>query len=166
MCGKYGGGRIADKAILDTILRRKSRCNRDLRRSCPDHQEVQNPWSSAETEERREWLAREVELLASSVTAPESGGRQPRIRHDVDDPLLHEPQHDAPPTQGTKCKDPRPRRLMGIPAERLVLGTAPSERETKELQPHQPATGTHEPGAPAPSQTSDSRQQAQPSATG
>ena len=42
----------------------------------------------------REWLAERVELLASSTTAPESGGRQPRIRHDVNDHLLHAPQRE------------------------------------------------------------------------
>ena len=37
------------------------------------------------------WLAEQVELRTSSMTAPESGGRQPRIRRDLNDPLLLEP---------------------------------------------------------------------------
>ena len=36
----------------------------------------------------------QVELLASSMTAPESGGRQPRICHAVNDPLLLAPQRE------------------------------------------------------------------------
>ena len=47
-----------------------------------------------------------------------------------------------------------------------VLWTASPERETNKTQPHQPAPGTNEPEAPAPNQTSDSHQQAQPSTTG
>ena len=38
------------------------------------------------------WLAEQVELRTSSMTAPESGGRQPRIRRDLNDPLLLDPQ--------------------------------------------------------------------------
>ena len=54
-----------------------------------------------------------------------------------------------------------PRRKRGIPAKMPVLRTASPERETNKTQPHQPAPGTNEPEAPAPSQKSDSHQQAQ-----
>ena len=46
------------------------------------------------------------------------------------------------------------------------FGQASPERETNKTQPHEPAPGTNEPEAPAPNQTSDSHQQAQPSMTG
>ena len=59
-----------------------------------------------------------------------------------------------------------PRRKRGIPAKMPVHWTASPERETNKTQPHQPAPGTNEPEAPAPNQTSDSHQQAQPSTTG
>ena len=49
------------------------------------------PWEAAEAEERRVWLAEQVELYLS---APEPGGRQPRNRHDVNDPLLLAPQKE------------------------------------------------------------------------
>ena len=47
-----------------------------------------------------------------------------------------------------------------------ILWTASPERESNKTQPHEPAPGTNEPEAPAPNQTSDSHQQAQPRTTG
>ena len=59
-----------------------------------------------------------------------------------------------------------PRRKRGKPAKMPVHWTASPERETNKTQPHQPAPGAQPPEAPAPSQTSDSHQQAQTSTTG
>ena len=63
----------------------------DLRLPSPSRST--GPWGTAEAEGSRGWLAASVQNLASSIfPAPESRGRKPRIRHDVRDPLLLEPQ--------------------------------------------------------------------------
>ena len=58
----------------------------------PSPSETSEPRGPAEAEGKRVWLAEQVELRTSSMTAPESGGRQPRIRRDLNDPLHLDPQ--------------------------------------------------------------------------
>ena len=79
----------------------------------------------------------------------------------------HEVNKELVRRLGASCARNRcSRRKRGKPAKMPVLWTASPERETNKTQPHQPAPGANEPEAPAPNQTSDSHQQAQPSTTG
>ena len=64
--------------------------------------------------------------------------------------------------QGTDVPEERGRYLLKCRS----FGRRARKGKQRKSQPHQPAPGTNEPGAPAPSQTSDSHQQAQPSASG
>ena len=62
--------------------------------------------------------------------------------------------------QGTEVPEHR----KGYLLKSRSSGRCP-HRKRRKPQPHQPAPGTNEPGAPAPSQTSDSHKQARPSTT-
>ena len=72
------------------------------------------------------------------------------------------PADSGPLVQGTEVPEERGGYLLKCRS----FGRRPREGKQRKSQPHQPAPGTNEPGAPAPSQTSDSHQEAQPSATG
>ena len=78
--------------MLNKILCRKSRHNRDLRQTFPVHRDVHNPG-----EKRRQmggecgWR-RGTRARLQYLSAPESSGRQPRIRRDLNDPLPLDPQ--------------------------------------------------------------------------
>ena len=54
-----------------------------------DEEAIREPWRAAEAEGMRGWLATRYVNSPPVWTAPESGGLQPQIHHDLDDPLLH-----------------------------------------------------------------------------
>ena len=130
----------------------------------------------------RRWLVEDLRSLAPPVLSPRKpGDRQPS------DPSRRT-QPGGSPTRGFWCKETKSPNVgketgrgqltvelrrcgdtcpIGIYRSLPVFGTAPSQRETEnEITTHQPAPGTDKARPPAPSQTSDSHQQAQPSATG